>query len=132
MSLAHHPARAHPAPLASTPRRGDTILEALVATLLLGVGVLALVGLSVVLARDERRLASRRRAGLMVAEREAVWASAPCADAMGGRLVDGLRERWRVARAADSLEVLVDSVAMPADAAASEEVSLTAVRGCAP
>ncbi len=132
MNLSHHPARAFPAPRPSASRRGDTIVEALVATLLLSVGVLALVGVSVVLSRDERRLASRRRAAVLVAEREAAWASSPCADATGGRLIDGMRERWSVARAADSLEVLVDSVAMPADAAASEEVSLAAVRWCAP
>ena len=132
MLLAHHPAGAFPPTRPSAARRGDTILEALVATLLLGVGVLALVGLSVVLARDERRLAARRRAAEVVAEREAAWASAPCGDGTGGRLVGGLRERWSVARAADSLEVLVDSVATPADASAPEEVSVTAVRGCAP
>lgn len=131
MILAHHPTGAFAVPCPSTARRGDTVLEALVATLLLSVGVLALVGLSVVLARDERRLASRRRAAVMVAEREAAWASTACAEDTGGRIVDGLRERWRVARAADSLEVLVDSVAMPAVTAA-EEVSLVAVRGCAP
>jgi hypothetical protein len=132
MILAHHPAGAFPAPRPSAARRGDAILEALVATLLLSVGVLALVALSVMLARDERRLASRRRAAVMMAEREAAWASSPCADATGGRLADGLRERWRVGRSADSLEVLVDSVAMPAGAAASEEAGLAAVRGCAP
>ena len=132
MHLAHHPAVAVPAPRPSSARRGGTIIEALVATLLLGVGVLALVGLSVVLARDERRLASRRRAAVMVAEREAAWASAACAEDTGGRTVDGLRERWSVARASDSLEVLVDSVALPAAAATAEEVSLVAVRGCAP
>lgn len=132
MHLAHHPAVAVPAPRPSSARRGGTIIEALVATLLLGVGVLALVGLSVVLARDERRLAARWRAAVMVAEREAVWASSPCGDGTGGRVVDGMRERWSVARAADSLELLVDSVATPPDAAISEEVSLAALRGCDP
>ena len=132
MILAHRPARTLSAPCRSVAERGDTILEALVATVLLTVGVLSLVGLSAVLARDERRLTARRRAATMVAERAAVWASAPCGDATGGRLVDGLRERWTVARAADSLEVLVDSIALPPDAAASDAVSLIAIRGCAP
>ena len=132
MILAHRPPGAHRAPRPPAARRGDAILEALVATVLLTVGALAFVGLSVVLARDERRLASRRRAAAMVDERTAAWAAAPCADGVGGRVVDGLRERWSVARAADSLEVLVDSIAMPADAGRSEEVRLVAVRGCAP
>jgi Tfp pilus assembly protein PilV len=116
----------------SAAPRGDTIVEALVATMLLTVGVLALVGLSVVLARDERRLATRRRAAALLAQRAAEWAAAPCGDADGARAVGGLQERWHVSRAPDSLEVLVDSVAMPADPTAADGAFLVAVRGCAP
>ena len=131
MISAHRPAsELHPPPVVAP--RGDTIIEALVATVLLTVGVLALVALSVVLVRDERRLVSRRRAATVLAQRASEWMSAPCGDATGGRVVDGLQERWQVARAPDSLEVLIDSVAMPADAATSEGVSHLAARGCAP
>ena len=126
------PASELPAPPRVIAPRGDTIIEALVATTLLTVGVLALVSLSVVMARDERRLAARRRAATVLAQRASEWTSGPCTDATGGRLVDGLQERWRVARAPDSLEVLIDSVAMPADAATSEVVDHVAARGCAP
>ena len=132
MILAHRPSSELRAPRRGTARRGDTIVEALLATMLLTMGVLALVALTIALARDERRLANRRRAATLLAERAAEWLSAPCADVTGARVVDGLQERWSVARAADSLEVLTDSVDMQGVAAGSEHVGHVAVRGCAP
>jgi Tfp pilus assembly protein PilV len=132
MLLAHQYTAARRAPWRSAAPRGDTIVEALIATMLLTIGALALVGLTVVLARDERRLATRRRAAALLAQRAAEWAAIPCGDAAGVRVLGGLQERWQVSRAADSLEVLVDSVAMPADPTAADGAFHVAVRGCAP
>lgn len=119
-----------PAPR-SRGRRGDTIVEALVALLLLAVGALALVGHSAALTRDERRAADRRRAGAMLEARAAEWAAAPCADGEGARTTDGLRERWSTSRGADSLEVLVDSIVAVADPGGAR-AALVAARGCDP
>jgi Tfp pilus assembly protein PilV len=111
-------------------RRGDSIVEALVATVLLTVGALALVGLGATLARDERRAALRRRAAVMVAARVGAWTAAPCADADGGGGAPGLVERWRSGATADSLQQLVDSVSSPVDSTAGA-VGLTLLRSCA-
>jgi type II secretory pathway component PulJ len=96
-------------------RRGDTIVEALVATVLLTVAALALLGLTAVLLRDERRGATRVRGAALLEARTAEWHAAPCGGAGGTRVVDGLHERWTVAYDADSLEVLRDSVLAPDD-----------------
>ncbi|MGZ8468560.1 MAG: hypothetical protein ACXWZ7_03950 [Gemmatirosa sp.] len=112
-------------------RRGDTIVEALVALLLLSIGALALVGLTTTLARDERRAASRRRAVSMLEARQQEWSAAPCAEGEGGTVTDGLAERWSSRRAADSLLVLVDSVRAEHDPGGAS-ASLVAVRGCDP
>ena len=118
---------------ARTPRapRGDTIVEALVALLLLTVGALALVGHTATLARDERRAAARHRGAAMLQARAIAWQSAPCADAAGARTVDGLAEAWSTSRSADSLEVLLDSVRAPDDPA-GVHAGLISARGCAP
>lgn len=112
-------------------RRGDTIVEALVALLLLSVGALALVGLTTTLARDERRAASRRRAAAMLEARHQAWSAAPCAEDAGDAVADGLSERWSSRRAADSMLVLVDSVRAEHDPGGAS-ASLVAVRGCEP
>jgi len=111
--------------------RGDTIVEALVALLLLTVGALALVGHTATLARDERRAAARHRAAAMLQARAVAWHSAPCADATGASVADGLAEAWSTSRGGDSLEVLVDSVRAPDDPA-GVRIALVAARGCAP
>ncbi|MDF1506130.1 hypothetical protein [Roseisolibacter sp. H3M3-2] len=114
------------------PRRGDAIVEALVATLLLAVGALALLSLGAVLRRDARRGGARLRAAELLEARLAEWRATPCdGPASGTRVVGALRERWTVARDADSLEVLRDSVLAPGDAGQGG-VALVAVRGCAP
>jgi Tfp pilus assembly protein PilV len=115
----------------SARRRGDTIVEALVATVLLTVAALALLALSAVLLREERRAATRTRAAALLAARVAEWRAGPCDAAGGARVVDGLHERWTVWRDADSLEVLRDSVLAPADPGQGG-VAVAAVRGCLP
>ena len=112
-------------------RRGDTIVEALVATVLLTVAALALLGLTAVLLRDERRGATRVRGAALLEARTAEWHAAPCGGAGGTRIVDGLHERWTVAYDADSLEVLRDSVLAPDDPGQGS-LAVAAVRGCAP
>jgi Tfp pilus assembly protein PilV len=119
------------APRTPPAPRGDTIVEALVATLLLTVGGLALLSLSAVLLRDERRGAARVRAASLFDERATQWTTQPCGGAGGSRQLAGLHETWTVARTADSLEVLRDSVHAPADPR-ERPLALTALRGCAP
>lgn len=122
-------------PPPSTPTRrahaGSTIVEALVAALLLTVGALALVALATHLRRDERRAATRDRAAELLEERLVGWDRAPCGAGGGERTVGALRERWSVERAGDSLELLRDSIVAPADTR-QDGASLVAVRGCAP
>jgi Tfp pilus assembly protein PilV len=118
-------------PLRPRTPRGDTIVEALVALLLLTVGALALIGHTTTLTRDERRAATRRRAAAMLDVRAADWAAGPCVEAEGGRTVDGLAEAWASRRDADSLLVLVDSIHAPGDRGGAR-AGLIAVRGCDP
>ena len=110
---------------------GDTIVEALVALLLLTVGALALIGHTATLSRDERRAAARHRAAALLDARATEWAGAPCADGAGARTVDGLAESWAAWRDADSLAVLVDSL-RAADDPGGVRAGFVAVRGCAP
>lgn len=112
-------------------RRGDTIVEALVALVLLATGALALIGHTATLARDERRAAARHRAAALLEARAAEWTSLPCADGTGARVVDGLAETWTAWRDADSLAVLVDSL-RAADDRGGVRAGLVTVRGCAP
>ena len=112
-------------------RRGDTIVEALVATVLLTVAALALLTLSAVLLREERRAATRTRAAALLEARLAEWRAGPCDAPGGARVVDGLHEQWTVARDADSLEVLRDSVLAPDDPGQGS-VAVVAMRGCTP
>ncbi|GLC27895.1 hypothetical protein [Roseisolibacter agri] len=119
---------------ATTPSRlprGDTIVEALVALLLLATGALALIGHTATLTRDERRAAARHHAAALLEARAAEWAGAPCADGAGARTVDGLAESWTASRDADSLAILVDSL-RAADDRGGVRAGLVAVRGCAP
>ena len=113
-----------------TPR-GDTIVEALVALLLLTVGALALVGHTATLTREERRAAARHRAVALLDARVVEWASAACADDASARAIDGLRETWTAWRDADSLAVLADTLRAPDDPG-GVRAGLVAVRGCAP
>ena len=99
--------------------------------MLLTVGVLALVGLTATLARDERRVVTRRRAAALLAERASAWGAAPCGEGEGTRTVGGLVERWRATVTPDSLALLADSVVMPVDPS-SADVGLATLRPCAP
>ncbi len=112
-------------------RRGDTIVEALVALLLLSVGALALVGLTVTISRDERRAALRRHASERLEARMVEWSSAPCVDDAGGTTAGGLAEGWSFRVGADSVLVLRDTVRAEHEPAAVE-ASLVAARGCEP
>lgn len=112
-------------------RRGDTIVEALVALLLLSVGALALVGLTVTLARDERRAALRRHAASVADARLMAWRSTACAEGGGTSSGGGLEERWDARRDADSMLVLVDSVRAEHEPGAVH-ASVVAQRACDP
>jgi hypothetical protein len=119
------------APRARPDRPGDTIVEALVALLLLSVGALALVGLTTTLARDERRAALRRHAASAAEARLLTWSASPCVEGAGGATAGGLVERWATRRGADSLLVLVDSVRAEHEPGAVH-ASVVAARGCTP
>ena len=127
-----HPARRRPtSPRRVRRRSGDTIIEALVACLLLTVGGLSLLGVAATLAREERRATARRRAASVLESRLATWSASPCGPVEGSRRVGGLEERWRTVLDADSVEQLVDSVRVPNDAGGVAD-GVVAVRGCSP
>jgi prepilin-type N-terminal cleavage/methylation domain-containing protein len=102
-------ARREPRAHASRPRNGLTLVELLVALLVLTVGVLALAGTAAQLARAEARAAATARAAAAIDERVERVAAAPCTDDAGTRQVDGLDERWRT-WSADGTAWLADTV----------------------
>lgn len=95
-------------------RRGFTLIETLIALILLQLGVAALVATAGTMARDLAEAAARRRAHAAARNRVDVIRSAACTSAVSGsaRLEAGMEESWRVeTRGAGRL--VVDSVAVP-------------------
>lgn len=118
------------APLAAAARRGAALVEALIAALVLVVGVLATVGMVAGSARDARRARRVEDGAAMLAERVARWRAAPCVTGAGEQVTVGWRERWQV-RAAGGLGVLADTV-VATGGLAEPRMGVVAVAGCAP
>ena len=121
------PARDSAAPSSSGSRRparaGTTLVELIVALVIVTVGLLALAGAAAVVAREtaagrrESALAWRARARL---ER---LTSLPCTLLSGGSTTsDGVAERWTVSAGRNGLRRLVVTVEAPASGGAARTV----------
>ncbi len=91
-----------------------TVVEVLVALMLLSVGLLAMAGSSGILLRQLDDAQRAQRATRTARNRLASLASRPCGDRLPGTAVAdaGIRERWTVTTA-DSLSLLADSLSWP-------------------
>lgn len=121
-----HSRAAHP----RSTRRGAALAEAIVAGVVLAVGVLAGVAVVARAAGDVGRARAADVGAELLAERVAAWRAAPCAAGTGERVVGAVQERWRVV-VADGLAVLADTVA-PASAAPGPRAGVVAAAGCGP
>ena len=130
-----HVRRAEPAacagrrPSRRLPRRrprGFSLVELLVALLLLDVSLLALVGTSARVARTVAHAAARERAASIARARLERLTSAPCAGVERGESVTGpdVHEWWSVTPAAGATLLLADSV----EVATSRGVQAIALR----
>lgn len=102
----HHDRAGHP-----RRRSGLSIVELLVALVLLGVGLLGVAGASARAIAVSGKAARERRAAQRAADRIAVLASQGCSGARSGMLVDstfGATERWSVSASAAGV-ALVDA-----------------------
>lgn len=99
---------------AGTPRRGHTIIEVLVALVVVSVGLLAVAGASALSRRTTTSAVDARRALRRLDHRFAVLAATGCAGAASGSLETPgarLRERWMVStatRGAAPVEAVVE------------------------
>jgi Tfp pilus assembly protein PilV len=111
-------------------RCGSALAEAVVAALVLVVGVLATAGAVAGSARDARRARVVEAGAAVLAERVSRWRAAPCAAGAGERVGPGWRERWQVSTAR-GLGVLADTVEA-AGGVGEPRVGVVAVAGCGP
>jgi prepilin-type N-terminal cleavage/methylation domain-containing protein len=104
----HHPRRAL--------RRGFTLVELLVALLLVEVGLLALTGTTVVLIRQRSAVRARAAAIRAASNRIQLLAGGPC-DAGSGAAseANGIREVWDVRLVPNAVRELRDSVTYGGD-----------------
>lgn len=94
-------------------RRGFTLVELVVAVLLIDVAVLALVAGSAVVVRRDLEVRTRDRAARAAANRLQMLSALPCASSLGDTaLAAGLHELWTATRSA-STRALRDSVSFP-------------------
>ena len=112
-AASQHPASRHPA--SRSPRRslraGFSLIELLVALLLVIVGLLALAGTTLVLGRERTELGARSAAIRAAAARLDWLGAGPCQPTSGwAEPTPWLAERWSVALAANSTRELSDSV----------------------
>lgn len=122
------------APLDSTRtplRAGLTIAEALVALTVLAVGVLALLGVTARMTRDDGDASAVERATRVIADRVENVAVAKCADSSGVRVAPPYVERWRTVRL-DDVTTLSDTVRYPRPGFGRVVVALEAPVRCAP
>ena len=99
-----------PSPLSN--RRGFTLVELLVAVLLIDVGVLAIVAGTTMLARRQIELRTRTAASQLAANRIQRLISGPCVSTVGSAAGDfGATEHWTATVLPPAARDLTDSVA---------------------
>ena len=92
-------------------RRGFTLVEVLIAVLLIDVGLLALVASGSVLVRRTAESRLRTLALRAAADRIALLSAAPCAASTGSATDSrGISERWSVSASTNGVRDLNDSV----------------------
>ena len=94
-----------------TNRAGFTLLEVLIAFVLIAVGMLALVGSTAVLVRQSTEIRARSaavRAAANRLQRLGIGTCAPASDSQTGAY--GIHERWTIEVRSDSVRELRDSV----------------------
>lgn len=93
-------------------RRGFTMIELLVAVVLIDVGLLGLVAASAVVVRANGDLRARSAATRAAANRVQALVASPCASASGSAApAAGMRERWDVTLSPHHWREIRDSVA---------------------
>lgn len=114
-------------------RRGTSLLEALLALLLLEFGLLALLGAAVVSARDLGTAARRLRAQTLARNRVEQLRLTACTAAPGGGATwpGGITEIWRVERVGPA-RIVTDSVVLQASGRTKEAVVQRGWSLCAP
>ena len=104
-------------------RAGFTLIEVLLAVVLIDVGLLALVAGSAVLMRQAAELRARSDALRAANDRIQGLAIGPCLPAAGSSVTGDLREQWTVVLQPNRVREVRDSVAFKA-AGAERSVSL--------
>lgn len=93
-------------------RAGFTLVELLVAIVLIDVGILALVAGSAVALRTRNDLRARSLAARIASDRVQSLAALPCTGIVGAAAgPSGMRERWSVVLVPDRVREIRDSVA---------------------
>ena len=99
-------------------RRGFTLVELLVAVLLIDVAVLAMVSATTLLVRRQTGLRTRVVASQLAANRLQHLLAAPCASATGSATPErGVTEHWSATLLPSSMRDLRDSVVFAIDGA---------------
>ena len=94
-----------------TPRAGFTLLEALIALVIINVGLLALVASTAVLIRQTAEVRDRSAAVRAAAKRLQRLGAATCAPTSGSAAgAFGIRETWSIAVQQGGVRELLDSV----------------------
>jgi Tfp pilus assembly protein PilV len=94
-------------------RAGLTVVEVLVALILVAVGMLGIAGSTALALRTTLDSARRREASHRVASRFAQLAAAGCSAATAGSAVDASRsltEQWSISPSANGFAMITDSV----------------------
>jgi Tfp pilus assembly protein PilV len=124
--------RAPSAPLraARHQRAGFTIVEAIVALLLMAVGLLAVAASGAVVVREVGAVAARTRGGLLARNRVEIFAASTCTGAgiAGTDSLRAARGHWSV-RGDGALRTLSDSIVMLATNGV-RTVGVTSARAC--
>ena len=99
-------------PPVTRPRAGISLVELIVAILILAIGLLGLAGLSVKVSAQQRYAGKQQLAAMVVQSRLDSLASIHCqalANQTGTTVTRGITERWRIADGND-IKIITDTV----------------------